>query len=71
MRIAIDLSPVVHHKAGLGRYARLLTEHLVTQDKTNTYIAFTHGAFADDALSPALRALPRTNVPLDVRPGEC
>jgi len=68
MRIAIDLSPVVHHKAGLGRYARLLTEHLVTQDKTNTYLAFTHGAFADDALSPALRALPRTNVPLDVRP---
>ncbi len=68
MRIAIDLSPIVHRKAGLGRYARLLTEHLVTQDKTNTYIAFTHGAFADDALSPALRALPRANVPLDVRP---
>ncbi len=68
MHLAIDLSPVVHRKAGLGRYARLLTEHLVTQDRTNTYIAFTHGAFADDALSPALRALPRANVPLDVRP---
>jgi glycosyltransferase involved in cell wall biosynthesis len=68
MRLAIDLSPVVHRKAGLGRYARLLTEHLVTQDRTNTYIAFTHGAFADDALSPVLRALPRANVPLDVRP---
>ncbi|MBM3129722.1 MAG: glycosyltransferase family 4 protein [Chloroflexi bacterium] len=68
MQIAIDLSPVVHHKAGLGRYARMLTEHLVTQDETSAYIAFMHGKFADDALSPALRALPRANVPLDARP---
>lgn len=68
MQIAIDLSPVVHHKAGLGRYARMLTEHLIAQDQANTYIAFTHGKFVDDTLSPALRALPRANVPLDVRP---
>lgn len=68
MQIAIDLSPIVHHKAGLGRYARMLTEHLIAQDTANAYIAFTHGKFTDDALSPALRALPRANVPLDVRP---
>jgi glycosyltransferase involved in cell wall biosynthesis len=68
MRIAIDLSPVVHKKAGLGRYARMLTEHLVTQDASNVYVAFTHGEFADEALSPALRGLPRANVPLDARP---
>jgi glycosyltransferase involved in cell wall biosynthesis len=46
----------------------MLTEHLIAQDRANTYIAFTHGKFADDALSPTLRALPRANVPLDVRP---
>jgi hypothetical protein len=68
MRICLDLSPVVHHKAGLGRYARMLTEHLVTQDKTNEYLVFTQGKFVDELLSPALRALPRANVPLDVRP---
>jgi glycosyltransferase involved in cell wall biosynthesis len=68
MRIAIDLSPIVHKKAGLGRYARMLTEHLVTQDKANDYLAFTHGKFADETLSPALRALPRVNIPLDARP---
>ena len=68
MRIAIDLSPVVHHKAGLGRYARMLTEHLVTQDKSNVYLAFAHGKFAGELFSPALRALPRTTVPLDARP---
>ncbi|MEW5720363.1 MAG: glycosyltransferase family 1 protein, partial [Chloroflexota bacterium] len=53
---------------GLGRYARMLTEHLVTQDRTNAYVAFAHGKFADELLSPALRALPRANVPLDARP---
>ena len=68
MRIAIDLSPAIHQKAGLGRYARTLTEHLVTQDRANEYVAFTHGQFTADALSPALCTLPRANVPLDVRP---
>ncbi|MCI0478328.1 MAG: glycosyltransferase family 4 protein [Anaerolineales bacterium] len=68
MQIAIDLSPIVHQKAGLGRYARMLTEHLVTQDKLNVYLAFAHGNFSDELLSPALRALPRANIPLDTRP---
>ena len=68
MRIAIDLSPAVHQKAGLGRYARTLAEHLVAQDRANEYVAFAHGRFPVDALSPALRALPRASVPLDVRP---
>ena len=68
MQIVVDLSPVVHKKAGLGRYARLLTEHLVTQDKTNAYVAFAHGKFSDELLPPALRALPRATLPLDARP---
>lgn len=68
MRIAIDLSPVVHHKAGLARYARTLTEHLIALDRAHEYLAFTHGRFGADALSPGLRALPHTNIPLDARP---
>ena len=68
MRIAIDLSPAIHQKAGLGRYARTLTEHLIALDAANEYVAFAYGRFAPNALSPALRALPRANVPLGARP---
>ncbi len=68
MRIYLDLSPVLHQKAGLGRYARTLAEHLIAQDPFNHYTAFAYGKFADAALSPELRRLPRANVPLDVRP---
>ena len=68
MRIAIDLSPAIHQKAGLGRYARTLAEHLIAQDRANEYVAFAYGRFAGDALSPALRALPRASVPFDARP---
>jgi len=68
MHIAVDVSSVVHRKAGLGRYAAALVEQLVTQDKAGRYTLFTHGRFDADALPPALRALPRSHVPLDPRP---
>jgi len=65
MRIAIDLSPAIHQKAGLGRYARSLAEHL---DRVNAYIAFAYGKFSADALPASLAALPRANIALDARP---
>ena len=68
MRICIDLSPAIHQKAGLGRYARTLAEHLIAQDRASEYSAFAYGYFNADTLSPALRALPRANIPLDARP---
>lgn len=68
MRIAIDLSPVAHHKAGLARYAQSLTEQLIAQDNSHKFVAFTHGKFNADTFPPALRALPHTNIPLDARP---
>ena len=68
MRIAIDLSPVVHRKAGLARYTQSLTEQLLTQNHTNEYVAFSHGQVDDTALSPTLRTLPHVNLPLDARP---
>jgi len=68
MQITLDLSPVVHRKAGLGRYAAALAEQLVTQDKADAFTVFAHGRFDDARLSPTLRALPRATIPLDVRP---
>ncbi|MBI5650018.1 MAG: glycosyltransferase family 4 protein [Chloroflexi bacterium] len=68
MQITLDLSPIVHRKAGLGRYAAALAEQLVTQDKINAYTAFAYGRFDDAMLAPALRALPRATIPLDARP---
>ncbi len=67
MRICLDLSPAIHQKAGLGRYARTLAEHLIAQDPFNQYTAFAYGQFADESLSPDLRRLPRANVPLGAR----
>lgn len=68
MRIAIDLSPVAHRKAGLARYAQSIVEHLVIQGKADEFVAVTHGRFDAKVFSPALRALPHTNIPLDARP---
>ncbi len=68
MRIAIDLSPAVHQKAGLGRYARTLAEQLTALDREDEFIAFAYGSPVPEALPPSLRALPRANIPLDVRP---
>ncbi len=68
MRIAIDLSPAIHQKAGLGRYARTLAEQLVALDTANEYVAFGYGRWSAQSLAPALRHLPAANVPLDVRP---
>lgn len=68
MRIAIDLSPALHQKAGLGRYARTLAEHLVALDCGNEYVAFAYGRNARDRLPRSLQALSFANIPLDVRP---
>ncbi len=68
MRIAIDLSPAIHQKAGLGRYACTLAEHLIAQDRANEYVAFAYGRFGRAALPRALCALPRASMPLDARP---
>lgn len=68
MRITIDLSPAIHQKAGLGRYARTLAEHLIAQDQANQYTAFAYGTFKPELLPPSLRALPRANMPLGARP---
>jgi glycosyltransferase involved in cell wall biosynthesis len=66
MRIAIDLSPVVHRKAGLATYARHLTENLLAVDHANEYRAFHYGV-ADTPLPAPLATLPLTTVPWGAR----
>ncbi len=66
MRITIDLSPVVHRKAGLATYARNLTEHLLSLDRANEYAAFHYGTGVAP-LPPSLNSLPITSVPWGAR----
>jgi len=68
MRICLDLSPVVQRKAGLGTYAQRLAEHLLAEDRDNTYIAFHYGRTVKELLRPPLDALSRRAVPWGARP---
>ncbi len=68
MHICLDLSPVVHRKAGLGTYAQRLAEHLLAVDRENTYSAFHYGRTVKEPLRPPLDALPRRVVPWGARP---
>ena len=66
MRIAIDVSPVVYHKAGLATYTRNLTEHLICSDRQNSYRAFHYGQ-PNEPLPAPLDALPGSTVPWDAQ----
>jgi glycosyltransferase involved in cell wall biosynthesis len=65
--ICLDISPVVHGKAGLASYARELAEHLATAESANRYSLFHYGARPPAALSCALAGLPRHSVGLSAR----
>jgi glycosyltransferase involved in cell wall biosynthesis len=40
MRICLDVSPAVHHRAGIARYTQELAAALTTVDTENEYVAF-------------------------------
>lgn len=67
MKICFDVSPAVHHHAGLGRYAHELLAALAAQDRVNEYSAFYNDPRAL-VPAPPLDQLPRAKVPLGVRP---
>ncbi len=67
MRITLDLSPVVHRKAGLATYAQNLAEHLLACDSENSYAAFHYGQHVVAPLKPPLAGLPRRVVPWGAR----
>ncbi|MEW6231871.1 MAG: glycosyltransferase family 1 protein [Chloroflexota bacterium] len=67
MRICLDISPAVHRRAGLGRYAQELTEALLYLDKENEYVAFYNGP-RGVVPQPPLDRLPRLTVGLSNKP---
>lgn len=67
MRVCIDVSPAVHHKAGLGRYAQDLTAALLAVDTRNTYAAFFNEPQTAQ-VAPPLDRLPRLTVARTTKP---
>jgi len=64
MRICLDISPAVHHRAGLGRYTQELVTALMTIDTENEYVAF-YNRPSEAQVDPPLDRLPHltTNLP--------
>jgi glycosyltransferase involved in cell wall biosynthesis len=67
MRICIDVSPAVHRRAGLGRYAQELTSALLTVDAENEYVAFYHRP-QDAEVDPPLDRIPHLTTSLNTKP---
>jgi glycosyltransferase involved in cell wall biosynthesis len=66
-RICLDISPVVHGKAGLASYARELAEHLATVESADRYSLFHYDTRPPVALKGTLAGLPRHSVGLPAR----
>lgn len=56
MRICVDISPAVHHRAGFGRYVQELTTALLSVDQDNEYVAF-YNRPAEAPVDPPLHRL--------------
>jgi glycosyltransferase involved in cell wall biosynthesis len=67
MRITIDLSPWVHHHAGLGRYAGELITELQRLAPQNEYVGLYHAA-REIRMNGALPGIQTVRVPLDAKP---
>ncbi len=52
MHIAIDYTPAVRQRAGIGRYTRGLVHALAELDRTNRYTLFCVGQGTEDAIGP-------------------
>lgn len=68
MHIHIDLSPAVHHHAGLGRYAHELTNALIQIDSTNQYSAFFHDPSPHACPDAPLDTMPAHRISLGAKP---
>jgi glycosyltransferase involved in cell wall biosynthesis len=65
--ICLDISPVVHGKAGLASYAGELAAHLAAAESANQYSLFHYDARPPIALTGMLAGLPRRSVGLPAR----
>lgn len=68
MKICLDLSPVVHRKAGLATYARQLGLHMLSEQSEAQFTAFYYGSQVVSPLDGALAALPQRVIPQTARP---
>ncbi|MEM2126284.1 MAG: glycosyltransferase family 1 protein, partial [Candidatus Methanosuratincola sp.] len=66
MNICLDLSPAVHHHAGLGRYAHELLMALAKVDAENTYSIFYNNP-RQAQIDPALRGFPHYTTALSYK----
>jgi len=66
-RICLDVSPVVHRKAGLGSYARELAVSLTKAGSGYSFSLFHYGENLEAALPEALAGLPTLVTPLEAR----
>ncbi|RME35317.1 MAG: glycosyltransferase family 1 protein [Thermoflexia bacterium] len=63
LKVCLDLSPIVHQKAGLASYARELTTQLVVMEPGVSWVAFHYDRYPPTPLPSPLDALPRRVVP--------
>ena len=68
MRITIDLSPAVHHHAGLGRYSQELLAAMLQVAPANEYTVFYNSPRRDLSPEAPLDQLPRRTLPLSNKP---
>ncbi len=67
MRICMDITPAVHRRAGLGRYAQELTAALLATDTENEYVAF-YNRPSEAYVEPPLDRLPHLTTNLSAKP---
>jgi glycosyltransferase involved in cell wall biosynthesis len=68
MNITVDISPAVHHHAGLGRYAQELLAALLEQDHVNRYCAFYYAPRGAERPDPPLDRVPAQTLRLSAKP---
>lgn len=67
MNLCLDLSPAVHHRAGIGRFTQELTAALLRVAPEHTYTAF-YNRPAEAHPAPPVDRLPRLTVPWGDKP---
>jgi len=68
MRITVDISPTVHHHAGLGRYAHELLTALLAVDPANHYDTLYYAPAGSERPDPPLDRLPARRLRLAAKP---
>ena len=68
MRITADLTPAVHHHAGVGRYTQELFTALTALDAANSYAAFYSAPQGTERPAPPLDRLPARITRLSAKP---